>query len=432
MIDRYTLAPMRELWSEQKKFEVWLEVELLACEAWAERGAIPPEALAQIKDRAAFTVERILEIEAEVHHDVIAFTTALAENIGDASRFVHLGLTSSDVVDTAQSVRVVRSFDLIFEKLEKVIEVLRRKALQYKDLPIMGRTHGIHAEPTSLGLKFALWHQEMLRNRRRLETARKTISVGKISGAVGTYAHTGPEIERYVCRKLGLRPAPVSTQVIQRDRHAEVCAALAICGATIEKIATEIRNLQRTDIYELEEPFRKGQKGSSAMPHKRNPIGCEQLTGLARVLRGDLLVALENVALWHERDISHSSAERVILPDALCLIQYMLHRLADILEGAQPKPERMTENLTKTGGLIYSQRILLALIEKGMVREEAYAVVQRNAMQTWADRRPLIDHLMDDEAVTEYFTREELETLMDPQAYLKYVDEIYWQCGLEE
>ncbi|MEN6627396.1 MAG: adenylosuccinate lyase [Candidatus Sumerlaeia bacterium] len=430
MIERYTLPEMRELWSEQKKFEVWLEVEILACEAHAEAGRIPADALGQIKAKAKFTVERILEIEDVVQHDVIAFTTALAENIGEASRFVHMGLTSSDVVDTAQSVRMVRGLDLILARVDALIAVLARRAKELKGTAMMGRTHGIHAEPTSMGLKFALWYQEMLRNRKRLEAARETIAVGKISGAVGTYAHTGPELERYVCRRLGLTPSPVSTQVLQRDRHAEVMAALAIVGATMEKIATEVRNLQRTDIYELEEPFKKGQKGSSAMPHKRNPIGCENITGLARVLRGNLVAALENVALWHERDISHSGCERVIIPDSMTLVHYMMARLTRILDGAQPKPDRIVENLGKTGGLIYSQRILLALIDKGMLREAAYAAVQRNAMQTWADRRPLIEHLTEDAEVMRHMTREEIEALMDPKAYLKYEDEIFKQCGL--
>jgi adenylosuccinate lyase len=431
MIERYGLPQMQELWSEQTKFEVWLEVEILACEAWNKMGKIPDEDLRAIKEKSKFDVDRILEIEATVHHDVIAFTTALAENIGPSSRFVHMGLTSTDVVDTAQAVRMVRSFDLIAEKIEAIIQVLARRAVELKNQPIIGRTHGIHGEPTSLGLKFALWHQEMLRNRRRLETARETMAVGKISGAVGTYAHTGPEIERYVCKKLGLTPAPVATQVLQRDRHAEAMAMLAITGATMEKIATEIRNLQRTDIQELEEPFRKGQKGSSAMPHKRNPIGCENITGLARVLRGNLMAALDNVALWHERDISHSGCERVIIPDSMTLVHYMLHRLTGILDGAQPNPDRMAENLARTGGLIYSQRILLALIDKGISREDAYLIVQRNAMQTWSDRRPLAEHLMEDEEARRWLTPEDLEKLMDPSAYLKYVDEIYRQCGLD-
>jgi adenylosuccinate lyase len=431
MIERYSLPEMRALWSEQAKFDSWLRVEILACEAWAERGVIPADALEQIKARAAFTVERIDEIELTVNHDVIAFTTALAENIGDASRFVHLGLTSSDVVDTSLAWRMVRGFEMIEEKLTALVEVLERRALELKHQPVIGRTHGIHAEPTSLGLKFLLWREEMKRNQRRIATAKETIAFGKISGAVGTYAHTGPQIERYVCEKLGLKPAPVSTQVLQRDRHAEALSTMAIVGATIEKIATEVRNLQRTDIYELEEPFRKGQKGSSAMPHKRNPIACENLCGLARVLRGNMVVALENVALWHERDISHSSAERVIVADSMTLLHFMLARLTRVLDGAQPKPDRMAENLAKTGGLIYSQRILLTLIDKGMLREAAYAAVQRNAMQTWQDRIPLLEHLCADEEVMQHLTREEIMQLMDPHAYLKYVDEIYSQCGLE-
>ena len=430
MIERYSLPEMIELWSEQTKFEIWLEVEILACEAWNQLGHIPDDDLKTIKEKAAFRLERIHEIEAEVHHDVIAFTTALAENIGPSSRYVHMGLTSTDVVDTAQAVRMVRSFDRILEKLDGTIEVLAERALELKDQPVMGRTHGIHAEPTSLGLKFALWHQEMLRNRRRVQSAREAMRVGKISGAVGTYAHTGPGIERYVCERLGLEAAPVSTQVLQRDRHAEAMSALAIVGATMEKIATEIRNLQRTDIYELEEPFRKGQKGSSAMPHKRNPIGCENITGLARVLRGNLTAALENVALWHERDISHSGCERVILPDSTTLVHYMLNRLTGILRKAQPKTDRIEENMGRTGGLIYSQRLLLAFIERGISREDAYTIVQRNAMKTWQDRRPLLEHLCEDAAVTAHFSREQLEELMDPRYFLRYVDEIYRQCGL--
>lgn len=431
MIKRYTTPEMRELWSEKAKFQAWLDVEVLACEAWNLQGKIPDDDLKQIKEKANFTIERIDEIEAVVHHDVIAFTTSVAEFVGDSSRFIHMGLTSSDVGDTALAYLMTKGFDLILEKIEPMIEVLARRAKEFKNQPIVGRTHGIHGEPTCMGLKFALWYQEMLRNRTRLVRARETMAVGKISGAVGTYAHTGPGIERYVCEKLGLKPSPVSTQVLQRDRHAEALTTLAIVGATIEKIATEVRSLQRTDIYEFEEPFSKGQKGSSAMPHKRNPVKCEQLCGLARVLRGNALVALENVALWHERDISHSSAERVVIADSMTLVHYMLGRLIYVLDGAQAKPDRMAENLNKTGGLIYSQRILLAMIEKGMTRESAYAIVQRCAMKTWADRVPLLEHLMEDEEVTKWFKREDLESLMDPQAYLRYIDDIYRQCGLD-
>ncbi|MBI1785252.1 adenylosuccinate lyase [Candidatus Sumerlaeota bacterium] len=430
MIDRYTLSEMRDLWSEEAKFQSWLDVEILACEAWAKKGEIPAADLRNIKKKAKFTVAEIEKIEQTVHHDVIAFTTCLANHIGKSARFVHLGLTSSDVVDTALALRMAKGFDLIFDKLDVLLKTLEKKAKAYKRMTMMGRTHGIHAEPTTLGLKFLIWLMEMRRNRTRLEAARKTIAVGKISGAVGTYAHTGPFIERYVCKKLGLAPAPVSTQVLQRDRHAEVLSAIALTGATVEKIATEVRNLQRTDIYELEEPFRKGQKGSSAMPHKRNPVGCEQLCGLARVLRGDLLVAFENIALWHERDISHSSAERIIIPDAMGLIHYMLHQINRILDGAQPKPDRIAQNLTKTGGLIYSQKVLLALIERGVAREAAYEIVQRNAMKSWSDQKPLADHLLADPEFAGKMTMKELKELMNPNSYLKYLDEIYGQCDL--
>lgn len=430
MIERYTLPEMRELWSEEAKFAAWLEVEVLACEAWAGRGAISEEDLATIKKKAAFDVARIDEIEATVHHDVIAFTTCLAENIGPASRFVHMGLTSSDVVDTALSLRMVRAIDLILAKLNLLIDTLKSRALELRETVMIGRTHGIHAEPTTLGLKFLNWYMEMRRNRQRLEAARETIAVGKISGAVGTYAHTGPFIERYVCEKLGLRPAPVSTQVLQRDRHAEYMAAIALTAATIEKAATEVRNLQRTDLGEMEEPFRKGQKGSSAMPHKRNPVSCEQLTGLARVLRANMLVAYENVALWHERDISHSSTERIVVPDSTALLHYMLHQLNRILGGAVPNPANMQANIMKTKGLIFSQRILLALVDQGMSREDAYQVVQRNAMKTWGEGRPLAENLLEDPEFQGRLSAEKLDELMDAKSYLNYVDDIYRQCGL--
>lgn len=431
MIDRYSLPEMRELWSEEAKFQSWLDVEILACEAWHELGEIPAEDLKNIKEKAKFTVERIDEIERTVHHDVIAFTTCLAEHIGPSSRFVHLGLTSSDVVDTALSLRMTKAFDLILAKLETLIGTLRAKAIEHKDRIMIGRTHGIHAEPTTLGLKFLIWFKEMERNRTRIQAARESIAFGKISGAVGTYAHTGPALERYVCTKLGLQPAPVSTQVLQRDRHAEAMAAVAITGATIEKIATEIRNLQRTDIYELEEPFRKGQKGSSAMPHKRNPVGCEQLCGLARVLRANMITAFENVALWHERDISHSSAERIIIPDGMSLLHYMLHQINRILDGAQPKPERMEHNLARMGGLTYSQKVLLALIERGCNREDAYAIVQNSAMKTWEDGHPLAEHLLADEVFHRHMNARDLDELMDPKSYLKYLDAIYEQSGIK-
>ncbi len=431
MIRRYSMPEMTKLWSEQTKFQKWLDVELAACEAWARLGKIPLDALDEIQRKASFTVERIDEIEATVHHDVIAFTTNLAENIGPNSRYVHMGLTSSDVVDTAQSVRMVEAMDLILQKVERLLEVLAKQALAHRETLMVGRTHGIHAEPITLGLKFLLWHQEMLRNRRRLLDARETVRVGKISGAVGTYAHTGPEIERYVCRQLNLEPASVSTQVLQRDRHAEYLSAITITGTTIEKIATEIRGLQRTDIREVEEPFRKGQKGSSAMPHKRNPIGCENLTGLARVLRGNLLTGLENVALWHERDISHSSAERVILPDSTTLLHYMLNRLANILDGLLVYPDAMQANLNKTRGLLFSQIVMLRLVDEGLTREDAYAIVQRNAMKAWAGEGSLRENLLADPEAAAHLTPEILDQVMDYRNFLGYVNEIYKQCGMD-
>jgi len=430
MIPRYSQPEMTALWSEEAKFRSWLDVEIAACEAWAEQGDIPPNALAEIKAKAAFRVERIEEIEATVHHDVIAFTTNLAENIGPWSRFVHMGLTSSDVTDTAQNLRLVQAADLVLEKLDRLIGILEKQARAHRNTLMVGRTHGIHAEPIVLGLKFLIWLEEMRRNRRRLCEARETVRVGKVSGAVGTYAHTGPGIERAVCKKLNLRPAPVSTQVIQRDRHAEYMAALAITGATVEKITTEIRSLQRTDVREVEEPFRKGQKGSSAMPHKRNPVGCENLTGLARLLRSNLTAALENVALWHERDISHSSVERVILPDSTTLLHYMLNRLCGILDGLVVYPEAMRTNLEKTRGLIFSQKVLLALVEKGLTREDAYAIVQRCAMKTWEGGGTFRSNLEGDPDGAKRLTPQDLDTIMDYGSFLKYVDDIYRQCGV--
>ena len=430
MIPRYSQPEMTALWSEEAKFRSWLDVEIAACEAWAEQGEIPPKALSEIKAKASFSVARIEEIEATVHHDVIAFTTNLAENIGPWSRFVHMGLTSADVTDTAQNLRLVQAADLILEKLDGLIGILEKQARAHRNTLMVGRTHGIHAEPIVLGLKFLIWLEEMRRNRRRLCEARETIRVGKISGAVGTYAHTGPGIERAVCKKLNLRPAPVSTQVIQRDRHAEYMAALAITGATVEKITTEIRSLQRTDVREVEEPFRKGQKGSSAMPHKRNPVGCENLTGLARLLRSNLTAALENVALWHERDISHSSVERVILPDSTTLLHYMLNRLCGILDGLVVYPEAMRTNLEKTRGLIFSQKVLLALVEKGLTREDAYAIVQRCAMKTWEGGGTFRSNLEGDPDSAKHLTPQDLDTIMDYGSFLKYVDDVYRQCGV--
>jgi len=425
MIERYSLPRMREIWELENKFEKWLEIEILATEAHVKLGVVPEEALEEIKSKASFSVERIEALEAEIHHDVIAFLTNVAENVGPASRYVHYGLTSSDVVDTGLAVQMKEAMDIIIEDVRDIVNVLKAKALEYKDLVSVGRTHGIHAEPMSFGLKFANWAFEMHRNLNRLERAKAAISVGKLSGAVGTYSNVDPWVEEYVCEKLGLTPAPVSTQVLQRDRHAEYMTALAVCAATIEKIAVEIRGLQKTETREVEEPFAKGQKGSSAMPHKRNPIIAERLTGLARVIRSNALTALENVALWHERDISHSSVERVIIPDSTTLVDYMLHKLKWLLEGLLVYPENMKRNLEGTGGLIFSSRVLLALVEKGLTREEAYAVVQRNAMATWRGEGELKELLKADPEASKYLSDTELDELFDVSYFLRNVDIIF-------
>lgn len=426
MIDRYSTPEMRELWSEQSKFQSWLDVELAACEAWAAVGKIPADELETIREKARFDVARIEELDRELHHDVIAFTTNLAENIGHASRHVHLGLTSTDVVDTAQSLRLRQATELILLELEQLICTLHDFAHQHKHTVMIGRTHGVHAEPITLGLKFLVYHQEMLRNRRRLTRTSADVTVGKISGAVGTHAHTGPEFEERVCSALGLSPAPVATQVLQRDRHAAFVSALAVCAGSIEKVAVEIRHLQRTEVRELEEPFAKGQKGSSAMPHKRNPVKCEQLTGLARLVRGYALSAMENQALWHERDISHSSAERVILSDATTLVHYMLRQLKTVVAGLHVYPDAMQANLARTRGLLFSQKILLELVGNGMSREDAYQIVQDAAMRTWADEKTsLRDELLSDAKFTAAVHVQKLDDVMDYQSFLQHVDAIF-------
>ncbi|MBX3728670.1 MAG: adenylosuccinate lyase [Candidatus Sumerlaeia bacterium] len=431
MIDRYSLSPMKDLWTEQAKFASWLEVELAVCEYWAGVGRIPPDDLETICTLAEIDVARIEEIEATVRHDVIAFTTQLAEKIGPASRFVHMGLTSSDVVDTALALRLKRAGSLLIDDLERIHGLLTDLAVRHAHTVMIGRTHGMHAEPTTFGLKALVWREEFGRHLRRLRHAVDDIAVGKISGAVGTCAHTGLDLEEDVLARLELRPATVSTQVLQRDRHAHFLGALALVGATIEKIATEIRNLQRPEIRELEEPFGKGQKGSSAMPHKRNPVQCEQLSGLARVLRANTIVGLENVALWSERDISHSSAERVVLADSCILADYMLHRLAGILEGLTVNAARMTENLMVTRGLIFSQRMLLHLVESGLTREEAYTAVQAAAMRTWHGGKDFVGELLDEPAVAERFDRAALEHAFNVQPYLAHVHRIFKRCGLD-
>ena len=430
MIDRYTRPEMGAVWSQATKYAAWLRVELAVCEAYARRGHIPPDALARITAQARVDPARIDAIEARVRHDVIAFLTNLEEALGADSRYVHVGLTSSDVVDTALALQLQQASDLLLAGLQRLREALGELALKHKDTLAVGRTHGVHAEPTTFGLKAAVWYAEAGRNLERLRRAKETIRVGKISGAVGTFAHVEPDVEAEVCRALGLEPAAISTQVIQRDRHAEYVTTLAILAASLEKIALEIRTLQRTEILEAEEPFAEGQKGSSAMPHKRNPVSSEQVCGLARLVRANALAALENVALWGERDISHSSVERVILPDSTILLDYMLHTMIRILEGLQVFPERLRENFERSHGLIYSQRVLLKLAEKGLPRQRAYEIVQANAMTAWREQRSFQELLAKDPEVGRHLTAGELKECFDPAWYLRNVDVIYRRLGL--
>lgn len=425
MIERYTRREMGRLWEPQNRFRKWLDVEIAVCEAWAELGKIPKKALAVIREKADFDVKRIDEIEAVVKHDVIAFLTSVAEKVGPESRYIHKGLTSSDIVDTAQCVLMKEAAGIIISDLKKLLAVLREQAFRYKKTACIGRSHGVHAEPMTFGLKFTLWFEEAKRNLERMERARRNISIGKFSGAVGTFSNIPVVIEEKVCRKLGLRPEPIATQVVQRDRHAEYLSTLAILAASIEKIVVEIRHLQRTEVLEAEEPFAKGQKGSSAMPHKRNPVGCENLSGLARVVRTNALAAMENVALWHERDISHSSVERVIIPDSTILVDYMLNRLTGILSGLQVYPERMRENLSRSYGLYNSQNVLIKLTEKGMTREDAYALVQKNAMMSWKTRKPFKSLLAKDKEVKKFLSPGELNSIFELDQYLRNVDYIF-------
>jgi adenylosuccinate lyase len=425
MINRYTLPEMGALWSEAAKFGKWLDVELAVCEVHAEMGTIPHEALAEIKARASFTVERINEIERTTDHDVIAFTTALAENIGEAARFVHYGLTSSDVVDTANALLLRDACDLLLARIDALLEVLRRRAYEFKDTPQIGRTHGVHAEPTSFGLTFALWFDEMRRNRKRLKRARKAVAVGKISGAVGAFAHLDPEVEEQVCARLDLRAAAVSTQIIQRDNYAEYLSTLAIIASSLDKFAWQVRHWQRTEVREAEERFRAGQKGSSAMPHKRNPILSERICGMARVVRGYSIAGLESVALWHERDISHSSAERVILPDASIALDYMLARATSLIDTLVVYPARMLENLNATRGLVFSGQLLLALTQAGVSREQAYEWTQRNAMRTWDEGGDFRTRVLADADITAHLSREQIERAFALDTYLRNVDKVF-------
>ncbi|MCM3872906.1 MAG: adenylosuccinate lyase [Pyrinomonadaceae bacterium] len=425
MIERYTLPEMGRLWSEENKFQKWLDVELAVCEVHAEMGTIPREALEEIKSRAQFSVERINEIEKTTNHDVIAFTTNLAESIGPASRFVHYGLTSSDVVDTANALLLRDACDLLLQKIDALMTVLKQRALEFKNTPQVGRTHGIHAEPTSFGMTFALWHDEMRRNRERLGRARETVAVGKISGAVGAFAHLDPVVEEKVCERLALRPAPVSTQIIQRDRYAEFLTTLAIVASSLDKFALNVRHWQRTEVREAQERFTVGQKGSSAMPHKRNPIISERICGIARVVRANSLVGLENVALWHERDISHSSAERVVLPDSSIALDYILHKATSLIAGLVVYPERMLENLNATRGLIFSGQLLLALTQKGILREQAYEWAQRNAMRVWDEGEDFQTLVQADPDITAHLSPEEIAGAFSLSRYLKNVDVVF-------
>ena len=416
---------MASIWEPKNKFKIWLKIEILACEALAKRGEIPKSALKDIQEKSDFKVERIDEIEREVKHDVIAFLTCVAEYVGDSARYMHLGMTSSDVLDTALAVQLKQASNLILKELKAFQAVLKNQALKHKMTPVMGRSHGIHAEPLTFGLKVANWYEEVGRNIERLKRARQSISYGQVSGAVGTFACIHPEVEGYVCSKLGLKAAPVSTQIIQRDRHAEFFTTLAIVAGTIDKIATEIRHLQRTEVLEAEEFFSSGQKGSSAMPHKRNPVVSEQMCGLARMVRSNAFAALENMPLWHERDISHSSVERVIAPDSTILIHYMLRKMTKMMEHLIVYPKNMMRNLEKTEGLIFSQSVLLALVEKGISREEAYSLVQKNAMQSWTKGKDFLTLLKKDKKVSSLLTKKEIEKIFNLKAQFKNVDIIF-------
>lgn len=430
MIKRYTRKEMGELWSLQNEFQVMLDVEIAACEAMAEIGEIPKEAVKRIKEKATFTVERIAEIEKETNHDIISFVTAVQENVGEGGQYIHKGLTSSDVKDTALAVMMKKSAEIILEDLKRLSEVLLRRAKEHKYTPCIGRTHGIHAEPMTLGLKFILWYDENERNIKRVEEAKKQVSVGKLSGAVGTYSNIDPRIEEIVCKKLGIEADRVSTQIIQRDRHAQYLTTLAIVASSLEKFATEIRNLQRTDIREAEEYFSEKQKGSSAMPHKRNPITCERISGLARLVRGNALASLEDITLWHERDISHSSVERVILPDSTIAVDYALNKFIDIVDKLLIYPDAMKANIEKTGGLIFSQRILISLVNKGIERDNAYRWVQRNAMKKWLNNEDFRENVHKDEDITKYLSSKEIDDCFDYAYYLRNIDVIMKRFGI--
>ncbi len=430
MIERYSRKEIADIWTLENKFRIWLDIEIAACEAHAALGIIPAEDLAAIKEKAAFDVKRIEEIESQVHHDVIAFLTSVAEYVGPSSRYVHYGLTSSDIVDTALSLQMKQAGDIIVKGLDTLIAILKKQALKYKDTPCMGRSHGVHAEPTTFGMKMALYFTEFRRDRERMLRAIENISYGKLSGAVGTFSNVSPRVEELVCQSLGLHQEPIATQVIQRDRHAEFMAVLAITAGTLDKLATELRHLQRTEVREAEEPFQKGQKGSSAMPHKRNPILCERVSGLSRVIKANLNVALDNMTLWHERDISHSSAERVILPDSTVALDYLIHRMIFVMENLHVYPDAMRENLEKTGGLFYSQSLLLKLVEKGLSREDSYTLVQNIAMRVWGKEGSLKELARKDPDISGRLTGEEIDEIFNLRGYLKNIDYLFRRAGL--
>ncbi len=432
MISRYTREEMAQIWTEENRFKVWLEVEILAAEAWAEIGEIPMDEVKNIRPNARIDVDRIKEIEQETRHDVVAFTRQISETLGEEKKWVHYGLTSTDVVDTAQGYLIKQANDVIQKDIETFIEVLKNKAIEHKHTLMMGRTHGIHAEPTSFGIKLALWYEEMKRNLVRFEQVRQEVEVGKMSGAVGTFSNIPPEVEEYVCKNLGLDYARVSTQTLQRDRHAHYIAVLALIATSVEKFAVEVRHLQRTEVREVEEAFRKGQKGSSAMPHKRNPIGSENVSGIARVIRGYITTAYENVPLWHERDISHSSAERIMLPDVTIALDYMLNRFSNLIKNLVVFEDNMKKNIDRSFGLVNSQRVMLALINKGWSREEAYDTVQPNAMEAWEHQKPLKELIKKESKIREALTDEEIEATFDDTYHLQRVDAIFKRTGLEQ
>lgn len=430
MLERYSRKEMREIWSEKSKFDAWLKVEILACEAWSTLGEIPKEDVEKLWQNASFDIERIYEIEEETRHDVVAFTRAVSETLGEERKWVHYGLTSTDVVDTAYGYLYKQANAILLKDLETIMETLKKQAIRYKDTVCMGRTHGVHAEITTFGLKFALWYEEMQRNLRRFKDACSDVQAGKISGAVGTFANTPPEVQDYVCEKLGIESSKISTQTLQRDRHAQYFATLALIGTSLEKMATEIRHLQRTEVREAEEFFRKGQKGSSAMPHKRNPIGSENICGCARILRGYMMSAYEDVPLWHERDISHSAAERIIAPDATELLDYMLNRFNNILANLTVFEDNMLENINKTYGVIFSQRFMLKLVEKGWAREKAYDLVQPNAIKSWENKISFKELMVNNGDVMSVLTKEEIDDCFNPKHHVKNVDTIYKRIGI--